>query len=191
MPRLIKRYGSRKLYDTTESRYVGLDDIAGFVRDGEDVRVVDNKSGTDVTTAILTQVISEEGRDGRGLLSPGFLHDLLRVGERTLRVGERTLRRGEEAVGSAVEAGLSAARQSVDEIARAAAERIRPAGPIADVRDEMNRLRERLESLESTLDALDPTESAPAPGPGSPGEAKGAPKTNGTPKAPRRRTTPS
>ena len=191
MPRLIKRYGSRKLYDTTESRYVGLDDIAGFVRDGEDVRVVDNKSGTDVTTAILTQVISEEGRDGRGLLSPGFLHDLLRVGERTLRVGERTLRRGEEAVGSAVEAGLSAARQSVDEIARAAAERIRPAGPIADVRDEMNRLRERLESLESTLDALDPAESPPAPGPGSPGEAKGAPKTNGTPKAPRRRTTPS
>ncbi|HEX9952714.1 MAG TPA: polyhydroxyalkanoate synthesis regulator DNA-binding domain-containing protein [Rubricoccaceae bacterium] len=180
MPRLIKRYGSRKLYDTTESRYVGLDDIAAFVRDGEDVRVVDNKSGTDVTTAILTQVISEEGRDGRGLLSPGFLHDLLRVGERTLRVGERTLRRGEEAVGSAVEAGLTAARQGVDEIARAAAERIRPAGPIADVRDEMNRLRERLESLESTLDALDPADAAPVEAP--------APDTaNGTPKAPRRR----
>ncbi|HEX8299066.1 MAG TPA: polyhydroxyalkanoate synthesis regulator DNA-binding domain-containing protein [Rubricoccaceae bacterium] len=156
MPRLIKRYGSRKLYDTTDSRYVGLDDIAAFVRAGEDVRVVDNKSGTDVTAAILTQVISEEGRDGRGLLSPGFLHDLLRV-------GERTLRRGEEAVGSAVEAGLTVARQGVDEIARAAAERIRPSGHIADVRDEMDRLRERLESLESTLDALDASATAPEP----------------------------
>lgn len=170
MPRLIKRYGSRKLYDTTDSQYVGLDDIAGFVRSGEEVCVVDNKSGTDVTATILTQVISEEGRDGRGALSPGFLHDLLRV-------GERTLRRGEEAVGSAVGAGLTVARQSVDEIARAAAERIRPAGPIADVRDEMNRLRERLESLESTLDALDP-----ADGPGD-APARAAPA-----KAPRRRT---
>ena len=155
MPRLIKRYGSRKLYDTTESRYVGLDDIAAFVRDGEEVHVVDNRSGADVTAAILTQVISEEGRDGRSLLTPVFLHDLLRI-------GERTLRRGETAVGSAVEAGLSAARQGVDEIARAAAERIRPTGPIADVRDEMDRLRQRLESLESTLNALD-TPAAPAP----------------------------
>ncbi len=156
MPRLIKRYGSRKLYDTTESRYVGLDDIAAFVRDGEEVHVVDNRSGADVTAAILTQIISEEGRDGRSLLTPVFLHDLLRI-------GERTLRRGETAVGSAVEAGLSVARQGVDEIARAAAERIRPSGPIADVRDEMDRLRLRLESLESTLDALDTPAPAPAP----------------------------
>ena len=154
MPRLIKRYGSRKLYDTTESRYVGLDDLAAFVRDGEEVQVVDNRTGADVTAAILTQVISEEGRDGRGLLSTVSLHDLLRL-------GERALRRGEEAVGNAVGAGLTAARQSVDELARAAAERIRPAGPIADVRDEMDRLRQRLESLEQTLDALDTT--APTP----------------------------
>ena len=147
MPRLIKRYGSRKLYDTSESRYVGLDDVAAFVRDGEEVHVVDNKSGVDVTAAILTQILSEEGRDGRSVLTPSFLHDLLRV-------GERTLRRGEAAVGGVVEAGLTAARQSVDEIARAAAERIRPSGPIADVRDEMNRLRERLASLEQTLDSL-------------------------------------
>ncbi len=148
MSRLIKRYGSRKLYDTGESRYVSLDEVALFVRHGEEVHVVDNKTGADVTAAILTQIISEEGRDGRSALTPGFLHDLLRV-------GERTLRRGEEAVGSAVGAGLNVARQSVDEIARAAAERIRPAGPIADVRDEMNRLRDRLETLEQTLDALD------------------------------------
>jgi polyhydroxyalkanoate synthesis repressor PhaR len=155
MPRLIKRYGSRKLYDTTESRYVGLDDVAGFVRAGEEVQVVENRTGADVTATILTQIISDEGRDGRSGLSPSFLHDLLRI-------GERTLRRGEEAVGSAVGAGLNVARQSVDEITRAAAERIRPAGPIADVRDEMDRLRQRLESLEATLDALDTSAAEPA-----------------------------
>ncbi len=143
MARLIKRYGSRKLYDTTDSRYVGLDDIAAFVRAGETVAVVDNRSGDDVTAAILTQVISEEGRSGNGALSAGFLHDLLRTGEHVLKRGE-----------SAVEAGLQQARQSVDTLARRAADRIRPVAPMADVRDEVDRLRERLESLEATLTAL-------------------------------------
>lgn len=144
MPRLIKRYGSRKLYDTTESRYVSLDEVATFVRSGDDVRVVDNRSGEDATAAVLTQIISEEGRTGESTLSPGFLHDLLRV-------GERTIRRGEEAV----EAGFKTVRQSADDLARRTVDRIRPPGPIADVRDEMTRLRERLERLESTLDSLD------------------------------------
>lgn len=143
MPRLIKRYGSRKLYDTSESRYVGLDDIAGFVRAGETVRVVDNRSGDDVTAVILTQVISEEGRSGAGTLSPGFLHDLLRVGEQALRLGE-----------SAVEAGIEQARTRVDTLTRRTVERLRPSGPLAEARDEMDRLRARLEALESTLHAL-------------------------------------
>ena len=52
MSRLIKRYGSRKLYDTSESRYVSLDEVAAFVRDGQDVHVVENKTGDDVTAAI-------------------------------------------------------------------------------------------------------------------------------------------
>ena len=65
MARLIKRYGSRKLYDTSESRYVSLDEVAGFVRAGDEVQVIDNKSGQDTTAAILTQIISEEGPQGR------------------------------------------------------------------------------------------------------------------------------
>lgn len=151
MTRLIKRYGSRKLYDTTDSRYVGLDDIAAFVRDGQTVSVVDNRSGDDVTAAILTQVISEEGRAGNGALSAGFLHDLLRVGEQAIKIGE-----------SAVEAGFQQARRNVDTLARRAVDRIRPAAPLADVRDEVDRLRERLESLEATLTALDAPADAPA-----------------------------
>ena len=149
MSRLIKRYGSRKLYDTAESRYVSLDEVAGFVRDGQDVQVVDNRSGDDVTAAILTQIISEEGRAGNGALSAGFLHDLLRVGEQAIKIGE-----------TAVEAGLQQARRNVDTLARRAVDKIRPAGPLTDVRDEMDRLRLRLESLEATLNAMD---SAPSP----------------------------
>ena len=152
MSRLIKRYGSRKLYDTSDSRYVSLDEVAGFVRDGQDVQVVDNRSGSDVTAAILTQIISEEGRAGNGALSAGFLHDLLRVGEQAFKIGE-----------SAVEAGFQQARRNVDTLARRAVDRIRPAGPLADARDEMDRLRLRLESLEATLHAIDAAQADPAP----------------------------
>ncbi len=158
MPRLIKRYGSRKLYDTAESRYVGLEDVAQFVRSGEDVRVVDNRSGDDATAAVLTQIISEEGRSG-GTLSPGFLHDLLRV-------GERTIRRGEEAV----EAGLKTVRQGADDLARRGFDLVRTPGPISDVRDEMTRLRERLERLEQTLDHLDAEPAVPHAGDGQPAQ---------------------
>ena len=144
MPRLIKRYGSRKLYDTSESRYVGLDDVAGFVREGHEIQVVDNKTGDDATAAVLTQIISEEGRNGQGVLSAGFLHDLVRVGERAIKVGE-----------GVVETGLTQARRGVDDLARRAVGKIRPGGPIGEVRDEMARLRARLEGLERTLSTLD------------------------------------
>jgi len=68
MIRLIKRYGSRKLYDTEESRYVSLDELAGWIRAGQQIRVIDNKTSDDVTSQTLTQIISEEGRKGTALL---------------------------------------------------------------------------------------------------------------------------
>ncbi|MGH7857699.1 MAG: polyhydroxyalkanoate synthesis regulator DNA-binding domain-containing protein, partial [Candidatus Binatia bacterium] len=49
MSRVVKRYGNRKLYDTQESRYVTLEDISTFVKAGEELRVVDNDSGEDLT----------------------------------------------------------------------------------------------------------------------------------------------
>ena len=58
MIRLIKRYESRKLYDTEESRYVSLDEISGWIRQGQEVKVVDNASGADVTSQTLTQIIA-------------------------------------------------------------------------------------------------------------------------------------
>lgn len=60
---LIKKYGNRRLYDTTGSRYVNLDDLAAHIRAGRDVRVVDTKTGQDLTRVILTQIITEDARD--------------------------------------------------------------------------------------------------------------------------------
>jgi polyhydroxyalkanoate synthesis repressor PhaR len=58
--RTIKRYANRKLYDTRDSRYVTLDHIAAMVRAGDDVKVIDNTTRADLTTATLAQIIFEE-----------------------------------------------------------------------------------------------------------------------------------
>ncbi len=59
-PRIIKRYGNRKLYDTAWSRYVTLDDIAEMIREGEQVLVVDNQTQEDLTSVTLAQIILEQ-----------------------------------------------------------------------------------------------------------------------------------
>jgi polyhydroxyalkanoate synthesis repressor PhaR len=60
---VIKRYGNRRLYNTTDSRYVNLDGIAALVREGKDVKVVDAKTGQDLTRVTLTQIITEDAGD--------------------------------------------------------------------------------------------------------------------------------
>ena len=91
MIRLIKRYGSRKLYDTEESRYVSLDELAGWIRSGQQIRVIDNKTSDDVTSQTLTQITSEEGRKGTALLPNELLHDLIRIGEQAFSSGVEQL----------------------------------------------------------------------------------------------------
>ena len=58
--KVIKRYANRKLYDTERSCYVTLDEIAAMIKRGEDVKVVDNKSGEDLSAVTLAQIIFEE-----------------------------------------------------------------------------------------------------------------------------------
>jgi len=60
---IIKKYGNRRLYDTTGSRYVNLDDIAAFIREGKEVRVEDAKTGRDLTRVTLTQIITEDAKE--------------------------------------------------------------------------------------------------------------------------------
>ena len=80
---LVKKYGNRRLYDTDESRYITLEELAGSVRQGKDVRVVDAKSGEDLTTATLAQIIIE-GRGAARLLPPALLVQLIRMGDSAL-----------------------------------------------------------------------------------------------------------
>ena len=139
MVRLIKRYESRKLYDTEESRYVSLDQIADWVRRGQEVRVVDNASSEDVTAQTLTQVILEEGRNGEIRISSELMHELVRFGEKAWTSGVEHVQNG------------------VDRVVQASIDRL---APVRQARKEMERLRNRLEELEDSLTNLE-TDSGP------------------------------
>ncbi len=77
-PLLIKRYASRRLYNTETSDYVTLEDIAGFIRDGREVQIVDLKSGDDLTRQYLLQIIAEHESRGESVLPINVLNDLVR-----------------------------------------------------------------------------------------------------------------
>lgn len=134
MIRLIKRYESRKLYDTEESRYVSLEEIAAWVRQGQEVRVLDNATGSDVTSQTLTQIILDEGRRGTSFIPSELLHDLVRMGEK------------------AVSSGFEQVQSGVDRLVQASIDRL---APVRRVREEMTSLRARLEQLESSLADLE------------------------------------
>ena len=77
-PLLIKRYASRRLYNTETSDYVTLEDIASFIRDGREVQIVDLKSGDDLTRQYLLQIIAEHESRGESVLPVDVLTDLVR-----------------------------------------------------------------------------------------------------------------
>ncbi len=166
MVRLIKRYESRKLYDTEESRYVSLEEISEFVRKGQEVSVRDNASGEDVTAQTLTQIILEQGKSGRSHVPTEVLHDLVRMGERALSTG------------------VEQVQQGVDRLVQASIDRL---GPVRQAREEMDVLKSRLADLELSLKSLevdgDGTRIAPAKRPRK--KAPAAPKAK---RAPRKRT---
>ncbi|MGC3939344.1 polyhydroxyalkanoate synthesis repressor PhaR [Roseobacter sp. EG26] len=77
-PLLIKRYASRRLYNTETSDYVTLEDIASLIREGREVQIVDLKSGDDLTRQYLLQIIAEHESRGENVLPVDVLNDLVR-----------------------------------------------------------------------------------------------------------------
>ena len=74
----IKKYATRRLYNTATSSYVTLDHLCQMVKDGQDFVVFDAKTGEDITRQVLTQIIvEEEQKSGHNLLPIGFLRQLI------------------------------------------------------------------------------------------------------------------
>ncbi len=98
---LIKRYGNRKLYDTQASRYVTLERIAEMVREGKDLRIIDNGTGEDLTAVTFAQIIFEEQkRKNGGLLGLPVLRWIIQQGGATLQEIFTSVDRGREALDS-------------------------------------------------------------------------------------------
>ncbi len=140
MVRQVKRYGggSRKLYDAEESRYVSLGEVAGWVREGQEVQVLDSGSGEDVTRQVLAQIILDGEKQGKSLLSVDLFHDVIRRGEAALHARVEQLQEG------------------VDRLVKASVDHL---PPVRGARDEMEALREGIAELEQALQELEP----PAP----------------------------
>lgn len=77
-PRIIRKYPNRRLYDSTESRYVTLADIRRLVIAGEDFVVLDKVSNEDITRSVLLQIIADQEQHGAPVMSQDFLSQLIR-----------------------------------------------------------------------------------------------------------------
>jgi polyhydroxyalkanoate synthesis repressor PhaR len=81
---LLKKYANRRLYDTVQSKYVTLSEVAALIRDGRRVEIRDAKTKEDVTAFILTQIVLEEARRNNILLPAPLLHTIIQYGDNAL-----------------------------------------------------------------------------------------------------------
>lgn len=100
-PLLIKRYSNRKLYNTRESRYITLDELAELVKSGSNIRVVDNDSGEDLTGVTLSQILLENERKGRDALPRPLLVELIQKGDDLFDVVKRSISSGVDLIADA------------------------------------------------------------------------------------------
>ena len=146
--RVIKRYANRKLYDTQDSKYVTLDRIAELVRNGEEVRVLDNRSQKDMTKVTLAQIIYEEQKSGNATAwSVQSLRDFIQEGRQKL---VSSLKDGP--VGKLV----GKAEELRAEVYSAADDRVRSvlesaASHVKQLQGEVLRLQARIEELEAKV----------------------------------------
>jgi polyhydroxyalkanoate synthesis repressor PhaR len=87
----VKRYPNRKLYNTDTKKYITLDGIAGLIRAGEEVEILDHASGEDLTAVTLTQIIFEQEKKQSGFLPRSVLTGLVQAGGETMTSLRRTL----------------------------------------------------------------------------------------------------
>src|SRR6478752_8572649 len=155
---VIKKYGNRRLYDTAGSRYVNLDDLAQHVRAGREVRVVDAKTGQDLTRVTLTQIITEDAKDKPTGLPLELLRQLVIASDEVrqeflmwyLKSAFDTYQKVQDAVQSRLGEVQSAILSPMDVMKKFLAEPP-PAHPRAQTEPELDGLRKRVAELEARL----------------------------------------
>ncbi len=177
--RVIKRYANRKLYDTEESRYVTLDEIAALVKDGEDVHILDNRSGDDLTEVTLAQILFEEQKKQKTRMPLSVLKDLISTSGESIseflqrkvahpvqsfkeeaerrvdeirKLGESTV----EDTARQVREFFTATQHSLDEIQKKIDDRIQGVlSAMPSVRGQLTALRQRIDELEARIKPIE------------------------------------
>ncbi len=153
---VIRKYGNRRLYDTSTSRYINLDELAALVRNGKEVEVVDAATGEDLTRVTLTQIIVEETKDHPAGLPLELLRQLILASDKVrqdyLAWYLKSAFEGYQKIQSSLQSGLaqvgSAALSPLDTIRNLL--HVGPTSP--DERDEeVAQLRTRIAELEAQL----------------------------------------
>jgi len=151
---VIRKYENRRLYDTSASKYINLEDVAGMVRQGIDVEVIDSKTGEDLTRVILSQIIVEDAKGQPSGLPLEFLRQLIMATDRAgqefimwyLKAAFDTFHK----VQAAVQGGLSNARAAAASPLQTVRNLFGPAS--AEQQAEVEELRRRVAELESRLE---------------------------------------
>lgn len=176
---VIKKYANRRLYNTSSSSYITLEDLAKMVRDNVDFAVFDAKSGDDITHSILTQIIMDEEANGGQMLPVSFLRQLIGMYGNSmqammpsyLEASMANFRENQSKIREAFEKGLSnnplsAIHETNMAMMRAAAQTLipgvvskpaaaKPEAPTSDSSaDEIAALRDQMASMQKKLDEL-------------------------------------
>jgi len=176
--RVIKRYTNRKLYDTEESRYVTLEEIAGMVKAGEEVQIVDNRTGNDLTEVTLAQILFEEQKKQTTRMPLSMLKEIIRTSGSSItdfiqrrltqpvqsfkqeaeRQVDKIVRRSESTVeekARQVRDLFTSTQKALDDIQKKLDERIHnvfdAVGSRAKFKEQLAALRKRIEDLETRL----------------------------------------
>jgi polyhydroxyalkanoate synthesis repressor PhaR len=159
---LIKKYPNRRLYNTSSRTYVNLEDLAALIRRGQDLQVVDAKTGEDLTRVVLTQIIVEDAREAPTGLPLELLRQLIVASDRAGREFMMWyLKSAFEAYGKvqgAVESRLRDVGSAALSPLQAVRDLLSPAGSASD---ELNQLRRRVAELEQRLEAPRPPRQYP------------------------------
>jgi polyhydroxyalkanoate synthesis repressor PhaR len=148
---VIRKYANRRLYDTSASRYVNLEDIAGMIRNGTDVQVVDAKTGQDVTRVTLTQIILEDARDQPAGLPLELLRQLILASDTVRREFMRSAFDTYTNMQNALQSGLSDVRSAALSPLDAVTTFVQGFASPAKGSDEVQELRKRVADLEARL----------------------------------------
>ena len=170
--KVIKRYQNRKLYDTHQSCYVTLDEIAEMIMRGEEVVVLDNRTKKDITSATLTQIIFEKQKRSKVTIPVNTLRDIIQVGggtfsgflSKTAESGTNVLTKAkadlDRAFGSVnLRGAFQITQRAAEDLKRVIDEKAANPGSSRDVlnaaQNQLQNLSFQLNNIEKLIDAVE------------------------------------